>query len=1200
MVKNRSKSGSFGALFLIVILLFTVIAPAISSTDIDRIKGFEKGIPWQPFKPLKKVTFVNFDKDTLIDDYAYLASIPASVFSDGKTLFSSPLLFYQPDNTYPDDEEYRFLNDYDGTHYLMQDWMSYCNGKLDKITAINVHESNLDPDWRSSETTFIDSDDPFDVASKIALDEWSYSDDVVIAVIEEDYEKPTDTKTTGSIDGEISGKIGTDSFTIKRPYGPASEYECFTVENEYKYVELDLWYPSFVINFGVGLNNIPGFGGAAGITLPSVDPDIQIYCKYEGDWLQTAGESNMAITGGPHEECSSYVYTPGEWRVSVTNMPTEGGDESFINNGPLGKGKIKRYGSFKDAVKNLLFDVTSFNIDITKYPGVELEIPELPPFGCRDANFKLSWDNENVDLGLTLIGLSGEEIDSVMKKDTDSQEIHLDQMGEGLEGEHYRVVVYALDDVSTPTDFTVEYSWQQNITRKEADLLASACQGAILGSIKNKPLLYTKPDELPDCTIDTLYKLGVEKIDVVDLGGYLTEETKDELSNIVEINEHYTEYKRIYTTIMEHTGSNDVIFSTVDPWSYWYYKSKAGQLKPDGEFEKAFHFGPAAYAAAHHGSPLLLVDNHPELSGAITWHGDFWRKHASGYALPPIACMFLTGSRVYDFLGEYGFDKEGLESILTVAGQYEIGPTWSRVFAGVGNPGIIIGTPVDASNHIARCIYYPGLIFQNPALNGAVKLETGSESERVQSSVLRPLKRFWGRLSPSTPGLSNLKITKPSRVEEFEYPVLHTYGCYSHRFNERASKYWGITYQTRTGHTPGVDISGQEIDEGVREKFEGKAGSFLPDMSDSEIAPFYATKAGYSNAFSTNFEVTIDNLNQGVISWYMVLHGDSGQGGWLAWWRSMDSMLTEANVPQSLANIIGKSLGAVTGSNPHEPNPWRCYDMLWGSTTEPDSATLNSKIGFLVGLLGIGNPDGPLNGGIFKTGLDIVPANIPLFKFLGNRENYFDGLIGPYSITAMLTKFSYSHPATEVDDKLENLHSMDFHAGSCLIGCNYLQISLMRHGSVLQECDPWPTSYWAGYPAQQIPREYALGKTVGETYTHGLGEIGVKYLFEENEDRIWWWDTAENMVLFADPDLRIWVPSTEWDEEAKNNWARDDIVPLRYDAELDVDGHMPFGATGYPHEKEPLPFWLEYLAVIIIIVAFVILLLVGVVIRKKK
>jgi hypothetical protein len=110
----------------------------------------------------------------------------------------------------------------------------------------------------------------------------------------------------------------------------------------------------------------------------------------------------------------------------------------------------------------------------------------------------------------------------------------------------------------------------------------------------------------------------------------------------------------------------------------------------------------------------------------------------------------------------------------------------------------------------------------------------------------------------------------------------------------------------------------------------------------------------------------------------------------------------------------------------------------------------------------------------------------------------------------------------------------------------------------------------------------------------------VKYLFEEDEDRAWWWDTAENMLLFSDPDLRIFVPSTEWDEEAKNNWEKEDVKSLRYDDEFVVGGHMPFGVTAYPHEKEPMPFWLEYAAIIIGIIVVIIVLVAVAVYRKKK
>jgi len=1207
-MKKSNKSRHIIALAIICFMLIGTLMPVGQSVNIKHVKGFDRGPTYKEMVPLKKTTFVGFDEETLVDDYAYLAAIPTAAFNFDDKIFSHPLLFFQEDNKYPDEEKYRFLNDYSGTHYLMEDWMGYCDGKLDKLTTINVDKNDLEESWKSASHTSIMSDDPFVISKEIALDEWSYSDEAVISVIEEELENPQ-TVTSGSVNGEINGEIGTDRFKIRRPYGPAPEYEGFQIEDEYRYVKVDLWYPA-IVTLKSALQAIPGFGAAVGVTIPSVDPDLQIFFMGEEDWIQTAAASEMAITGGPHEQCFSYVYEPGDWRVGVTNMPTEGG-EPFVNSGPLGA--VKWYGSIGEAVKNLLFGVKDFYVDITKYPGVEIEIPETPTYGCRSAEFKLKWENEDIDLGLTLIGPSGEEIDSVLEEGTDNQEIKLHQIGECLEGEHYKVVVYALNDIKTAIDFDVSYKWEQNFTRKDGEKIDSACQGAILSSLDNNPLLYVTTDKLPQATEDALLKLGVEKVKIIDIGGYLSQETIDKIKELVDIKSHYTKYQDIFDTIKEKTNSNDIVFSTIDPWSFWYYWDSPRDLKPDGEYKGAFYFAQAAYAAVHHGTPLLLVDNHPELSSAMTWHVDFWQKNARGNKVPPIACMHFTGKKAQAFLNDIGFNKIGKESILTVAGQYDIGPTWTRVFTGIGNPGAIIGTPVDVTNHISRCIFYPQLIFENPALSSnGVELINGSKSERAWNSYklldFHPFRGTLARLSKKTEGLTNLVELRPSGPETFKYPILHTYGCYSHRFNERASDYWGVKYQTRTGRTPGVDRSSEEIDEGVRLKYEGKAGAFLPDLSDSEIGPFYASKAGFQNAFSTNFEITMDNLNQGVVSWYMVLHGHGGHGGWLAWWEpSEDFFANTMGLPASLAKILGNTIDTFTGSKPYEVNPWRCYDMLWGSTEEPDSATLNAKVGLLYGLTGLGKPgNNVLTSGFFKTGMDVVsstlpfPDNLPILWMFSQRDNYHDGLIGPYSITAFLTKFHYSHPAVEVDDLLENLHSMDFHAGSCLIGCNYLQIALMRHGSVLQEMDPWSTSYWNGYAGEQTVRDYAIGKTVGETYSDGIGEIGVQYLFEEDEDIVWWWDTLENMVLFTDPDLRIWVPNAKYDPAEKNHWKEDEVESLDYDSDFNLNGHMPFGATAYPHEKQPASMLQKYFWIIILLAVIVIILIIAGASSKKK
>ncbi|HEC87599.1 MAG TPA: hypothetical protein ENI49_07045, partial [Thermoplasmatales archaeon] len=206
MIKTKNSCTVLAVVLATLMLLGAVLPAAVAESNIkESIKGFDKGIPWQPFKPLKKVTFVGFDKKTLIDDYSYLASIPASVFSDGNTIFASPLLFFQPENSYPDEDKYRFLNDYSGTHYLMEDWMSYCDGRLDKLTTINVKQADLESTWKSRQQTVIEDDDPYKIASEIALDEWSYSDDAVVAVIEEEYKKPENTRITNSVSGRLQG-----------------------------------------------------------------------------------------------------------------------------------------------------------------------------------------------------------------------------------------------------------------------------------------------------------------------------------------------------------------------------------------------------------------------------------------------------------------------------------------------------------------------------------------------------------------------------------------------------------------------------------------------------------------------------------------------------------------------------------------------------------------------------------------------------------------------------------------------------------------------------------------------------------------------------------------------------------------------------------------------------------------------------------
>jgi len=143
--------------------------------------------------------------------------------------------------------------------------------------------------------------------------------------------------------------------------------------------------------------------------------------------------------------------------------------------------------------------------------------------------------------------------------------------------------------------------------------LSSATEGAVLASSLNAPLLYISAGDLTQYTKDALYKLGVENIYLVNIGGHLSKEVKEELKEIANVKKEFAELEKIYDEIMSLTGQNDIIFSTIDPWTYWYVT----EMKPGGETEAGLFLGPAAYCAAHHGSPVLIVDMHPELSSAV-------------------------------------------------------------------------------------------------------------------------------------------------------------------------------------------------------------------------------------------------------------------------------------------------------------------------------------------------------------------------------------------------------------------------------------------------------------------------------------------------------------------------------------------------------------------------------------------------------
>jgi len=393
-------------------------------------------------------------------------------------------------------------------------------------------------------------------------------------------------------------------------------------------------------------------------------------------------------------------------------------------------------------------------------------------------------------------------------------------------------------------------------------------------------------------------------------------------------------------------------------------------------------------------------------------------------------------------------------------------------------------------------------------------------------------------------------------------------------------------YECADGLIPGVTPTFEAIDEGSIEKYTGEKGAYFPDMTVTEIVPFYLKKGGYEVAFSTSLPAVANNLNEGVILWIHSSHGVGGEDGSTDFWDPKTGFQN--------FRLLKLFAGATK-----EENPWRAYEWLLGSTEEPDTMSMDIQ-----GIFPFTNIRGLL---LPPLGQDWVIARKPIREWLADRPllgDFFSKILPPDDLyDGVIGSMGYGrYPAdkknaTEIEAELDNLHSVGLITSICFTANTYFHLMLMRHGCVFQVQDPWPTSWYSTVWQQSIPRDIALGYTIGEAYTKGISHVGILYLGgggTNGDEPQWWWDTAENVLYYGDPDLRVFVPGEEY--SSANNW--DEPTPLRYDNDISINGHTPFGATSYPHAKEPqpkIPLW------VIVVIIIILLLVVGVAaIRGKK
>jgi len=1117
----RTNAGYWRLLLvsMIVMVAFSPLSTMDGAGDTRLPDGYD-GVSYREMTPIDKVTLISHDRQGIEDDLAFLASVPASVFhseSDQRVLMN-PIMFYEPPRETSDAE--RVQNTYQGVSYFMEDMMTISDTELDRIELIGFKGSSpgdIGNAWKASSVEHIDANDPFAMAARIALENWAYSDEAVIAVVNDDPAE-LDEMFSGQLSGrtpDLAPKSGSVNGEAEpSPVDP--ETHGFTVDPDYKYITSQL-------TWGQDWNPL------SEITERGKDPDLQLYDMELG---MVGASEKWNVLEGASEEIDSYIYNPGEWQFAVTYMPTENSlvhqdDPESWSSVPLpsevtpSQRDIWRENRIRDIMDERLekgldpaapFGSTVvYTIDYMLYPGVDLVKRIETPFYCRDSKFTLEWADAGVDLGLILRGPEGAEIAVAAGATSGTTQIlEVPELGQG----EYQVSVVKLSGGSGSTEFTVKYEFRKMKEEWEGTSWSGASNAAVIASAINSPLLFASRDGLDSATGDAINTLGVEKVYVVDIGEYASKglykdidrlrgflRSEIEVERLLNFDDVYGKVKDLTSTNGVHTG--DIVFTTINPWTSWnVVEERDTSMNPNEEYPGALFVGPAAFAAAYHGAPVFITDVHTELSCAQAWHNEFWiYAYHHSRAPPSVACMVLTAKDTYKVIQRYGFDitspvnEEGKakESIITVADQFDIGSSWDRGLVGGADSGRIMGTPVDTSVWVSRNGLYPKVVYANPAVDPSLD-ETGGM--RIQGSE-------------STRGASGrLIITEPEREEEVDFPVVMTWVSYQYKFNEQASQYWGCPYTTRTGITPYFDMSSSESDpDGIDP--DGR----YPDLDSSEVIPHYLEAAGYGTAFTTTFEKTTENLNRGAIMWLEVMHGGHTNSGVVGWWNE---------------NGAG------------EPDPWRGYEesgvplsdtqlqTFRGATDNPDVVTMSKHVG-----------------------LDIRPGfDEGLGGFLPSSH---DGVVIAIS---QQSQTEYTEDGLVMDEAFENLHSMGFSAGSCLIANTYLHLMLVRHGSIFQVIDPWLTSWYSAFAMNMFVRDIYYGRTIGDAYERGISHVGIEYLIDG-----WWWDIFENLVYYGDPDLKVYSPVNAWAE------------PASLQKGSIIDGHAPFGADDHPNATNAGLIW---------------------------
>jgi hypothetical protein len=497
MTSHRNKVLSVLAVVLILGTACPLSVPLMNTLQTnDSPVSFLLGDVPSDQVPLRRVAFIAPDSNSYIDEFAYMATVPTSVFYHNDTQYISPLIYSEGSPS---------------ENWLLEDWSEYLetDGGLTQAFAVGdfseSYITSLQHNLGVKVYPRITGTTAADIAAKIAVSEWSTSSSAVLALVEENFNTP-------------SNIVGSITHTFEDQTSELSEYSGSVNYGAPDSITFD---PPSWAGWIEGAFN---WTGTEIVTHQLIDAngeivDYSIYNQVYYSRLPTYVDSPVPLNFWLPKTVD------GTWTMNVTR-------DSAVPASP-----------------------TIMNGDVIYHPGHTVSVNV--PSGARWLNVSLTWDNVATDMNLALVDPNGRlamwaPAGSILS----SPGIETIELPYPMAGD-WEIIAAWMD--ATTEQNNIELSWEITLLPSDlTDYLEAASNAAVLASLLNAPLLYVGADQVPSETQWALNRLGVTETWIVDPSD-LQSSTLESLLNGTLIVNNLQSYPAASSAISTLSDSPDVV-----------------------------------------------------------------------------------------------------------------------------------------------------------------------------------------------------------------------------------------------------------------------------------------------------------------------------------------------------------------------------------------------------------------------------------------------------------------------------------------------------------------------------------------------------------------------------------------------------------------------------------------------------------------